>query len=189
MKTRLPEPTAGGNFLMNENGPTKRVKAGASAQATAERRRLFVEAYLTNGHNGAEAARAAGYGARHAKGAAVRVLALPAVRALLAARARQVAELAEMNTDRWAADLMAVAHFDPGELYDESGTLIPLPKLPEHVRRAIQSIDVVEGGTKLKFWNKNQALETMGRHLGLYNKHNSQLRPDVRVQVILVGDS
>lgn len=38
-----------------------RVKAGTSAQAAAERRERFVEAYITNGGNGKQAAITAGF--------------------------------------------------------------------------------------------------------------------------------
>ena len=34
-------------------GEPKRGKAGRSAQAVAERQKIFVEAYLSNGHNAA----------------------------------------------------------------------------------------------------------------------------------------
>ncbi len=105
---------------MNE---TKHVKAGASAQATAERRRLFVEAYLTNGHNGAEAA---GYASKHAKREAVRLLALPAVRQLVSARAQKVAELAEMTTDNWARELRAIAFSTIGDLFGPDGKPQPV---------------------------------------------------------------
>jgi hypothetical protein len=115
------------------------------------------------------------------------LLALPAVRLLVSARARQVAELAEMGTEAWARQLTAIAHFDPGELYDEDGNLIPLHKLPERVRLAVQSFEVGESGTKVRFWDKNKALETMGRHLGLLERDNMQKRDDVRVRVVLVG--
>ena len=174
---------------MNQSSPTKHVKAGASAQATAERRRLFVEAYLTNGHNGAEAAKAAGYASKHAKREAVRLLALPAVRSLVSARARQVAELAEMTTETWARDLRAIAFSTIGDLVGPDGKLRPLRDLPAHTLAAISSVKVTPDGTVIeyKFWNKNQALETMGKHLGLLSRDDEQSRSDVRVNVVLIG--
>ena len=171
---------------MNE---TKRVKAGASARATAERRRLFVEAYLTNGHNGAEAAKAAGYASKHAKREAVRLLALPAVRLLVSARAQKVAELAEMSTEAWAREVRAIAFSNIGDLVGPDGTLLPIGLLPAPVRAAIASVKVTPNGQTIeyKFWNKNQALETIGKHLGLFERDNAHLRSDIRVNVVLVG--
>ena len=173
---------------MNEISPTKLVKAGSSAEATAERRRLFVEAYLSNGHNGAEAAKAAGYASKHAKREAVRLLALPTVRQLVNARARQITELAEMGTEAWARELRAIAFSKIGDLLGPDGTPLPIALLPPHVQAAIASVKIGPlGVVEYKLWNKTQALETIARHLGLFERDNSQLRPDVRVEVVLVG--
>ena len=41
--------------------------------------------------------------------------------------------------------------------------------------------------TKLKVWDKNAALEKAMKHLGLYEKDNSQRAPNLALQVVLVG--
>jgi hypothetical protein len=44
--------------------------------------------------------------------------------------------------------------------------------MPKHVRKAISSIEVTAlGVTKVKFWNKNAALETLAKHLKLLTEH------------------
>lgn len=74
--------------------------------------------------------------------------------------------------------------FDPGSLFDESGALLPIKKMPPEVRAAIASIEVDElkasDGTvisrvkKIKLWDKNSALEKIMRHLGSFEKDNKQ---------------
>jgi hypothetical protein len=38
-----------------------------------------------------------------------------------------------------------------------------------------------------KFWDKNVALQTMARHLGLFEKDNRQIAENIRVRIELVG--
>ena len=161
-------------------GEPKRGKAGRSAQAVAERQKTFVEAYLSNGHNAAQAAIAAGTGGKYQK---------PAVQALLAKRAKEIAELVEMNTQNGAEELRAIAFSDVGDLVDDRGKPIPMSELPPHVRAAISSVKVTPDGKVIeyKFWDKPGALQTMARHLGLFEKDNARQQPPVLVKVELVG--
>ena len=46
-------------------GEPKHGKAGRSTKAVAERQKMFVDAYLANGHNASQAAIAAGTGGRY----------------------------------------------------------------------------------------------------------------------------
>jgi len=41
--------------------------------------------------------------------------------------------------------------------------------------------------TKIKFWDKNRALEMAMKHLGLYNRDNTQRSENLSLQVVLVG--
>ena len=78
----------------------------------------------------------------------------------------------------------------PGRLFDEEGTLIPVHKLPPEVRAAIASIEFdVETGSvkKLRFWDKNSAIEKAMKHLGLFERDNNQRGPNLAIQINLVG--
>ena len=87
----------------------RKPKAGRSAAATAARRKAFADAYLTNGHNATAAAIAAGFAAANAAKAGWRILRKPEVQRLVSTRAKQLAELADLNAANWAAELRAVA--------------------------------------------------------------------------------
>ena len=91
----------------------------------ARRRRLFVEAYLANGNNASQAAIAAGAGGKQPRAESWKLLKDPVVQRLLAARAKRVAELAEMSTQTWARDLRAIAFSTIGDLVGPDGKLRP----------------------------------------------------------------
>lgn len=164
----------------------ERPKAGRSSRAGAARSAAFAASYLTNGHNATAAAIAAGYHAASARTAGWRLLRRPAVKLLLAARAEKLAELAELTTANWAAELRAVLHSNVGDLYGPDGAIIPLHLLPRHVQSAISGIRTTKDGLEYKFWDKCSAMTIVARHLGLFEKDNSQ-QSDITVRVELVG--
>lgn len=162
-------------------------KAGRSPLAAAARCAAFAEAYLTNGHNATAAAVAAGCTGSNLGNAGWKLLQKPAVQLLLAARAEKVAELAELNTENWAAELRAVLFSRVGDLYGPDGELVPPALLPRHVQAAISGVTATPAGaTKYKFWDKCAALQIVARHLGLFERDNAQ-QSDIKVRVELVG--
>jgi len=159
-------------------------RAGRSADAIAERRRQFVERYLANGHNAAAAAVAAGFSPKGAKKTGWQLLHEPDVAQAIQGRARELARLAELTTEQWAAQLRAVLFASPGDLFGTDGNLIPIHLLPPHVQAAISSLKFKNGAlSEIKLWDKNSALVTAGKHLGLFERDNEQTRPNIRVQV------
>lgn len=169
----------------------KKLRVGKTQAALAERQRLFVERYLVNGHNATDAAVHAGYSPKDARQRARRLMRTAAIKALLAARAEVAAEAAAMTTENWARELRSIAFADPADLLDDDGKVLALEKMPRHIRAALQSVKVkaVEKGatvTEIKFWSKTDALTTMARHLGLFEKDNAQTAPNLSLVVKLV---
>jgi hypothetical protein len=167
-------------------------KAGRSTLATAARIAAFAAAYMTNGHNATGAAKSAGCTGSQVANAGWKLLHHPEVQAILAASARRVSELADMNLANWAAELRAVVFSRSGDVYGDDGQLVPVAQLPAHVQSAIASIKVrttADGDqiVEYKRWSKTAALEIMARHLGLYEKDNAQQKSDILVRVELVG--
>lgn len=73
-----------------------------------------------------------------------------------------------------------IAFSDPGELFTDSGQLKHIKDVPKQARQAISSMKVTtrrEPGsddpadvlyiTEIKWWDKNTALNGLGKHLGL----------------------
>lgn len=119
-----------------------KVKGGHSAAASAERRRLFVERYLVNGHNAAAAAIRAGFSPRSKNKTDCLLLREPVIKARVAERARAVSEAAEMTTDNWARELRAVAFSHLADCSTPMASSCPLPRCrrtpPLHSRRSKQ---------------------------------------------------
>jgi phage terminase small subunit len=152
-------------------------------QKTVDREALFVAEYLVD-LNGTEACKRAGYRGTRATLAqqAYVLLRKPeiakAVRLAMEARAERV----ELHQDEVLQVLLDSLRSDIGDLFDAKGLPVPLEKLPAHVRRTVQSIEVEElfeghGPEreqvglrhKLKLWSKDKALELALRHKGLLN--------------------
>jgi phage terminase small subunit len=81
----------------------------------------------------------------------------------------------KISIDRTLREIAYMALSDPADVFDLSAdtlTLLPLREIPEYARRAIQSISFkIKAGvpeTTIKFWDKNQALDKLMRHMGQY---------------------
>lgn len=161
----------------------------SNAKESADRRKkLFVERYLVNGNNATDAALHAGFSPRTAKSQAHRLLQLGTVKTLIESRVQRVMLDAELTTERWAQEMACIAHFDPGELYDSMGNLIPIHQLPEHVRRAIASVKTnLKGEVSVTMVDKNAALANVGKHLGVFESDNRQKSEGIKVLVQLMG--
>lgn len=174
--------------LKHPPNPNPVRKNGSGLKVAEDRRNLFVEAYLTNGRNGSQAAITAGYAAHSASETAYRLLRDPRVSSQIEARIGTIVADAQLSTDRWAKEMAAIGHVDPGELYDAAGNLIPIHMLPEHVRRAIASVKPnSDGSIEIKLWDKNAALANIGKHLGLFDADNRQRVNAIQVNVQLLG--
>lgn len=145
--------------------------------------RLFVSELLVD-LNGTAAAARAGYKGTRATlcDTAYRLQRKPeiarAIREGMDARAERV----EVHADEVLQVLMDALRSDVGDMFDDDGVPLPLEKMPAHVRRQIQSIEVEElfegygeereqkgRMHKVRLWSKDKALELALRHRGLLN--------------------
>ena len=161
--------------------------------ATAARHERFAREYVID-YNGTRAYKAV-YGQKLADDVA-------AVNASRLLRDAQVAGLVEqleaehvealgLRAHRILREAARLAFIDPGEVMGEAGTLLEVDAMPADVRAAVASVEVFEeyqgkgeareyiGRTKkLKFWDKNAAIEKLMKHAGLFKADNTQ-RADV----------
>lgn len=142
----------------------------------------FAREYLVD-LNATQAATRAGFSKKTAYSAGQRLLKNVGVAALISAgQAKRAAKL-EVKSDDVLRELQTFGHLDPALLFDENGAFLPLSKMPEHVRRAISSIEVEElfadKGVnriligylkKVKFWDKPKGLELLGKHISLFGE-------------------
>lgn len=148
------------------------------------KRELYCREYLKD-LNQTKAAERAGYAPKQAVSQASRLMRDPKIQAriaeLMSARAKRV----EIDADQVLEELSRIGFSDVRALFDDRGAIKDTKDWPRSLARAIASIEVNElfdydGGQrkligqvkKIRFWPKVQALELMGRHVGMFaQKH------------------
>jgi phage terminase small subunit len=173
-----------------------RIKAGHPPGAAELRRKLFVEALLSNGENVTQAALAAGFSPKSAASQGSRLLKNAKTKAELDRRRSEICALVQLTTERTLREVARLAYSDPRNLFRPDGTLKPIHELDDDTAATIASIEVDEvkaGGAvvgqtkKLKQWDKGQALDKAMKHLGLYEKDNKQPAEEVASAIRDVG--
>jgi phage terminase small subunit len=96
---------------------------------------------------------------------------------------------AGLSVERTLREIARVAYADPRRLFRADGSFIPIVELDEDAAGMIAAIEVDEEGrtTRVRMWDKNQALEKALRYLGLYERENTQRSENLELQVVLVG--
>lgn len=161
---------------------TARAKPGTSRQAADDRRKRFVEAYITNGGNAKAAAITAGYSEKTADQQGSRLLKDVKVSDAIDVRRAGLAKTYELTTDVVIRSISQELHFDPAKLYNDDGSLKGITELDEDVRMALTAVEFEQIGSpdapvfvrKFKWASKYQAREQAMKHLGMFEKDNLQ---------------
>lgn len=154
---------------------------------------------ILTGLDAAHAAVEAGYSPKGAAQTAHRILQLPQVIERLAELRGERNERLEIEADKVLAEVLGIAMADIGDVLewgtegasDEDGNPMTLPngepvqipfvrpvesrKLTAAQRRAIGEVTMTDKGSfKIKMHDKGAALDKLMKHLGLFEKDNSQ---------------
>lgn len=140
-----------------------------------DKQKMFCHEYIVD-MNGQAAAIRAGYTPKTAMVQASRLLTYAKVQREVARLIVERQNRVKVDADTVLKALLQIATSDISEVFDEANQLKNLKDIPEHVRKAISSVEVEKIGydeefkyvTKVKFWDKNKALESLGRHLKLF---------------------
>jgi len=89
----------------------------------------------------------------------------------------------EIPKDPILRTLYAIATFDPLSMYDDKGDVKPLKSLTDEQRMALRSYTETNSGAHFTIHNKQQALESLMKHKGLYEKDNDQKKPVIAQQL------
>lgn len=178
-----------------------KVKAGTSKAAAAAKKASFVEAYIVNGGNATQAAVAAGYSEKTAYSQGPRLLKDVEVQAAIQARQAELADKHELTTDSVLRALSRIVHSDPRKFYRPDGSLKNVTELDDDAALSLAGVEVVEmaGGMqidaesgpshvpmytkKVKFWDKNAAIEKAMKHLGMFEKDNEQQKTPAVINI------
>ena len=142
----------------------------------------FIEEYLVD-LNATQAAIRAGYSERSAYSQGERLLKHDEVLAEINKRKARLSERCDVKAADVIRQLSRSALSDPRKLVNEDGSPKGLHELPDDIAMAIQGVDVVTIGNsavdrgqvlKYRMADKNSAADKLMKHLGLYEKDNSQ---------------
>ena len=132
---------------------------------------------------GADAVIRAGYSSKGAAVAASKLLTRPEVKEYLKTLQDKAVKRNEITVDKLIRDLAEMKNIDVADLYDEDGLLVDISRLPPSFTRCIQEVTETKSGIKIKFYSKLDAIEKLAKHLGFYEKDNSQSKAEMTVNI------
>lgn len=155
-----------------------------------ERQRLFCLEYVKD-LNATQAAIRAGYSERSAHIIAWNLLRRPAIAEYVSKHAEEHLDSLQISTEEVLDEYRNRAFFDPQDAFEQDGSLKRLKDIPIDVRRCIASLEVTEifdgqGDQKtaigllkkVKFTDKDKALDGLAKYLGLLKERVSHENPD-----------
>jgi phage terminase small subunit len=158
--------------------PVKRKNAGGNGVSASDRRRLFVEAYLSNNNNATQAALAAGFSPKTAGQQGSRLLKNAEIQQILDSKRAETFSNLKITRERILLERARLAFFDPRKLFDKDGRPIPIQDLDDDTAAVLCGLDVARqssGGEdptttttlKYKLADKNASLTSLERQLGM----------------------
>ncbi|MYD94572.1 MAG: terminase small subunit [Chloroflexi bacterium] len=145
-------------------------RTSAPRKLTPKQQR-FVDEYLVD-LNATQAAVRAGYSARTANRMGSENLSKPVIQDAVQKALKRRAQRTEITADNVLREYARLAFADLTDVADADGdtvTVKSLADLPPEVTAAIAEVAQTATGIRVKFHSKTQALESLARHLGLFN--------------------
>lgn len=153
-----------------------------------EQRKRFADKYFET-LNGTQSAIYAGYSEKTAVSQASQMLQDPEVSEYLQNLRNEEAERNGVSREKWLQELKKIGFSDIRELYSSDGQLHNIKQIDDDTAGAISAIkskEIYDGdGNKVgdiievKTHDKLRALDTIGRHLGYFEKDNGQKKPEI----------
>lgn len=153
----------------------------------SDKQRRFVEEYLVD-LNGTQAAIRAGYSAKTARHQATRLLAKAHIQEAVQTRRAAISNRLEVDTERVLLEYMRIAFADLTDVAawrDGGVELKPSAALAKDVSAAIAEVAETPNGLKVKMHDKKGALDSLARHLGLFDKDSVTVKGDVTLAAMI----
>lgn len=162
------------------------------AKLTPKQQR-FCDEYLID-LNGAQAAIRAGYSPKTAKEQATRLLTNVHVQQYVSEQQQKRQERTLITADMVIAELAKIGFYNVKDFVNGGNNVLELKHIDSDKTAAVSGVKtkLKEDGsveTEIKFHDKVSALEKLGRHLGIFEKDNNQLKPEtpdlLRVEIVM----
>lgn len=156
-------------------------KALQTDDGLTDKQRLFIAEYLKD-KNATQAYLRAGYKNNPdvADSSAHRLLGNPRIANAIRQAMNRIEKRVMIAAENVLIELGKIAFADPRKVFAENGDLLPPKDWPDEIAGAIQAIeieeirepytgDVIGKIKKIKFWDKNKALDNLGKHFKLFD--------------------
>jgi len=158
-----------------------------------EKQKRFCEEYIID-LNATQAYIRAGYSKNGAEVSAHKLLTNTKVTDYISELKKKQQERTEITADMVIRELALLALSDTANLYNDDGTLKSISSMPSEVTRTISEVtsrtEIDKEGkrlpaeiNKIKCYDKKGALDSLARHFGLFEKDNSQLKPEAILNI------
>jgi len=147
------------------------------SRGLTDKQSRFVEEYLID-LNATQAAIRAGYSAKTAEWIGPQLLGKTHVAEAVRAGRASLSKRVEITQERVLQEYARIAFFDPRKVFDSTGAPRPIHELDDDTAAAIVGLEVVQVGNaevgvgdvlKYKMADKKGALDSVARHLGMFN--------------------
>ena len=147
------------------------------SRGLTDKQSRFVEEYLID-LNATQAAIRAGYSAKTAEWIGPQLLGKTHVAEAVRAGRASLSKRVEITQERVLQEYARLAFFDPRKVFDSTGAPKPIHELDDDTAAAIIGLEVVQVGNaevgvgdilKYKLADKKGALDSVARHLGMFN--------------------
>lgn len=149
--------------------------------------------------NATESAIYAGFNEGAAKQEGWRLLQRDDVQEYLQRLRAELAEKTGISQQKVLSEIARIAFADIRNYYKGDNQLIPVIDLDDSAAAALSSLktfeeftpdgDTIGTSKEIKLYSKLDALEKLARHLGLYAKDNSQIKPELILPEVKVYNS
>ena len=158
---------------------------GMAPRKLSAKQQRFVEEYVID-LNATAAAKRAGYSDRTARAQSSRLLTKADIQACVQAERQRIAERNDVTVDRIVEEYRRIAFADLTEVIqirDGHASVIDTDDLTIEQKAAISEIHETKDGIRIKRESKIAALDSLGKHLGMFTKninvHNTGPPPTI----------
>lgn len=152
-----------------------------------DKQQRFIDEYMVD-LNATQAAIRAGYSPDTAKQIGSENLSKPDIQEAIQLKQKELSEQTNITAKRVLEEYAKIAFSDIRELYSVDNDLLDVRQMEDSIAPAVASVEVdvmMMGGMavghtkKVKMYDKLRALESLGKHIGLFEKDNNQKKVEV----------